>query len=27
VHGNNIAVEDQRRKLALVVETSAEVWG
>jgi 5-methyltetrahydropteroyltriglutamate--homocysteine methyltransferase len=27
VHGNNIAVEDQRRKLALVVETAAEVWG
>jgi len=26
VHGNNIAVEDQRRKLALVVETAAEVW-
>ncbi len=27
VHGNNIAVEDQRRKLKLVVETAAEVWG
>ncbi|MFO1329560.1 MAG: 5-methyltetrahydropteroyltriglutamate--homocysteine S-methyltransferase [Rubrivivax sp.] len=27
VHGNNIAVEDQRRKLALVVETAHEVWG
>lgn len=27
VHGNNIAVEDQRRKLALVVETANEVWG
>ena len=27
VHGNNIAVEDQRRKLALVVETAKEVWG
>jgi 5-methyltetrahydropteroyltriglutamate--homocysteine methyltransferase len=27
VHGNNIAVEDQRRKLALIVETAAEVWG
>ena len=27
VHGNNIAVEDQRRKLALVVETDREVWG
>lgn len=27
VHGNNIAVEDQRRKLALVVETAREVWG
>lgn len=26
VHGNNIAVEDQRRKLALVVETAREVW-
>ena len=27
VHGNNIAMEDQRRKLALVVETASEVWG
>ncbi|MFO1216826.1 MAG: 5-methyltetrahydropteroyltriglutamate--homocysteine S-methyltransferase [Burkholderiaceae bacterium] len=27
VHGNNIAVEDQRRKLALVIETAHEVWG
>lgn len=27
VHGNNIAVEAQRRKLALVVETAREVWG
>ncbi len=27
VHGNNIAVEDQRRKLALVIETAQEVWG
>ena len=27
VHGNNIAVDDQRRKLKLVVETAAEVWG
>ena len=26
VHGNNIAVEDQRKKLALVVETAQEVW-
>jgi len=26
VHGNNIAVEDQRKKLALVVETAREVW-
>ena len=26
VHGNNIAVEDQRRKLQLVVETANEVW-
>jgi 5-methyltetrahydropteroyltriglutamate--homocysteine methyltransferase len=26
VHGNNIAVEDQRRKLQLVVETAREVW-
>lgn len=27
VHGNNIAVEDQRRKLELVVQTAREVWG
>lgn len=27
VHGNNIAVEDQRKKLALVVETARDVWG
>jgi len=27
VHGNNIAVEDQRNKLRLVVETAQEVWG
>ena len=27
VHGNNIAVEDQRKKLRLVVETANEVWG
>lgn len=27
VHGNLIAVEDQRRKLELVVETAREVWG
>ncbi|MES2840199.1 MAG: 5-methyltetrahydropteroyltriglutamate--homocysteine S-methyltransferase [Pseudomonadota bacterium] len=27
VHGNNIAMEDQRKKLALVVETANEVWG
>ena len=27
VHGNNIAVEAQRDKLRLVVETAAEVWG
>ncbi|NRF70378.1 5-methyltetrahydropteroyltriglutamate--homocysteine S-methyltransferase [Aquincola sp. S2] len=27
VHGNNIAVEAQRAKLALVVETAHEVWG
>ena len=27
VHGNNIAVEDQRDKLRLVVETAREVWG
>jgi 5-methyltetrahydropteroyltriglutamate--homocysteine methyltransferase len=27
VHGNNIAVEDQRRKLELVVQTAQAVWG
>ena len=27
VHGNNIAVEAQRNKLRLVIETAAEVWG
>ena len=27
VHGNNNAFEEQRKKLALVVETAAEVWG
>jgi 5-methyltetrahydropteroyltriglutamate--homocysteine methyltransferase len=27
VHGNNIAVEDQRSKLRLVVETAQDVWG
>jgi 5-methyltetrahydropteroyltriglutamate--homocysteine methyltransferase len=27
VHGNNIAVEAQRQKLALIVETAREVWG
>ena len=27
VHGNNIAVEDQRSKLRLVIETAQEVWG
>ncbi|MEY2592589.1 MAG: hypothetical protein RI972_278 [Pseudomonadota bacterium] len=27
VHGNNIAVQDQRSKLRLVVETAQEVWG
>ncbi len=27
VHGNAIAVEDQRAKLRLVVETAQEVWG
>ena len=26
VHGNNIAVQDQRKKLALVVETARGVW-
>jgi 5-methyltetrahydropteroyltriglutamate--homocysteine methyltransferase len=27
VHGNNIAVESQRQKLRLVIETAQEVWG
>jgi 5-methyltetrahydropteroyltriglutamate--homocysteine methyltransferase len=27
VHGNNIAVEDQRNKLRLVIETAQDVWG
>jgi 5-methyltetrahydropteroyltriglutamate--homocysteine methyltransferase len=27
VHGNNIAVEDQRSKLRLVIETAQEIWG
>ena len=27
VHGNNIAVQDQRNKLRLVIETAQEVWG
>ncbi len=27
VHGNKIAIDDQRRKLELVVETAREVWG
>ncbi|HYD76357.1 5-methyltetrahydropteroyltriglutamate--homocysteine S-methyltransferase [Ramlibacter sp.] len=27
VHGNNIAVQDQRNKLRLVIETAREVWG
>ena len=27
VHGNDIAADDQRRKLELVVETAREVWG
>jgi len=27
VHGNNIAVEVQRNKLRLVIETAQEVWG
>jgi 5-methyltetrahydropteroyltriglutamate--homocysteine methyltransferase len=26
VHGNNIAMEDQRRKLEIVVQTAREVW-
>lgn len=27
VHGNNIAVEDQRNKLRLVIDTAREMWG
>lgn len=27
VHGNKIAIDDQRRKLELVVQTAREVWG
>ena len=27
VHGNNIAVEDQRNKLRLMIEVADEVWG
>jgi 5-methyltetrahydropteroyltriglutamate--homocysteine methyltransferase len=27
VHGNNIAVEAQRAKLKLVIDTAREVWG
>jgi 5-methyltetrahydropteroyltriglutamate--homocysteine methyltransferase len=27
VHGNKIAVEAQRNKLRLVIETAQEVWG
>jgi 5-methyltetrahydropteroyltriglutamate--homocysteine methyltransferase len=27
VHGNDIAVEAQRAKLRLVIETAQEVWG
>jgi 5-methyltetrahydropteroyltriglutamate--homocysteine methyltransferase len=27
VHGNNIAVQAQRDKLRLVIETVQEVWG
>jgi 5-methyltetrahydropteroyltriglutamate--homocysteine methyltransferase len=27
VHGNNIAMEDQRNKMRLVIETAQEVWG
>jgi len=26
VHGNNIAFEDQRNKLRLIIETASEVW-
>jgi 5-methyltetrahydropteroyltriglutamate--homocysteine methyltransferase len=27
VHGNDIAVEAQRAKLRLVIETAQDVWG
>ena len=27
VHGNDVAVESQRAKLRLVIETAEEVWG
>jgi 5-methyltetrahydropteroyltriglutamate--homocysteine methyltransferase len=27
VHGNEISEDDQRRKLALVVELARDVWG
>jgi 5-methyltetrahydropteroyltriglutamate--homocysteine methyltransferase len=27
VHGNNIAVQAQRDKLRLVIETAQDVWG
>jgi 5-methyltetrahydropteroyltriglutamate--homocysteine methyltransferase len=27
VHDNDIAVEEQRNKLRLVIETAQEVWG
>jgi 5-methyltetrahydropteroyltriglutamate--homocysteine methyltransferase len=27
VHGNNIAVQAQRNKLRLVIETAQEIWG
>ena len=27
IHGNNIQVEEQRKKLRLVIETAQEVWG
>ena len=26
-HGNRVTEDDERRKLALCVETAAEVWG
>jgi 5-methyltetrahydropteroyltriglutamate--homocysteine methyltransferase len=26
-HGNDVTVDDQKRKLALVVETAADIWG